>query len=129
MFRIRFASLVSSFVALVVPIVALCLVSTSPLSAQVQPPEVEWARTFGWAGQFDAGRSVQQTKDGGYIVAGYTSSGAGGSDVYLVKTDANGNPNVFKLNRNEDKFWLNDNWANPDREWNLENEFVFRLRK
>jgi len=34
---------------------------------------------------------IQQTSDGGYIVAGHTdSNGAGGSDVYIVKIDSSG---------------------------------------
>ncbi len=51
---------------------------------------VQWAKTYGGTGD-DRGWSVQQTSDGGYIVAGYTNSfGAGGNDIFLVKTDANG---------------------------------------
>jgi len=49
-----------------------------------------WTRAYGGV-DWEEGRSVEQTTDGGYIVAGRTSSfGAGGYDVYLVKTDANG---------------------------------------
>jgi hypothetical protein len=52
---------------------------------------LQWAKTYGGTDD-DYAYSVQQTSDGGYILAGVTSSfGAGGSDFFLIKTDANGN--------------------------------------
>jgi predicted RNase H-related nuclease YkuK (DUF458 family) len=56
-----------------------------------------WQKTFGGS-SIDEGKSVQQTRDGGYIIAGTTYSfGAGGKDIYLIKTDPKGN--VYKKKR------------------------------
>jgi hypothetical protein len=53
----------------------------------------------------------------------------GGLDGTSHTTDRNSNPNVFNLERNGDELHLDNNWANPTNQWNLDNQFVFRLRK
>jgi hypothetical protein len=66
---------------------------------------VQWAKTYGGTG-WDGANSVQQTSDGGYIVAGYTRSfGAGGYDIFLIKTDANGNIIWAKTYEGTDSDW------------------------
>ncbi len=48
-----------------------------------------WSKTYGGTST-DGGRSVQQTADGGYIITGFSSVNTD-IDIYLIKTDANGN--------------------------------------
>jgi len=49
-----------------------------------------WNKTFGGHG-YDAGRSIQETSDGGYVIVGDTQSyGAGGQDIWLIKVDSSG---------------------------------------
>ncbi|OIO45198.1 MAG: hypothetical protein AUJ24_00790 [Parcubacteria group bacterium CG1_02_36_42] len=52
---------------------------------------LSWATTVGGVG-YDRATSLQQTSDGGYIVAGETESfGAGAADFFLIKFDSGGN--------------------------------------
>lgn len=52
--------------------------------------QITFERWYGGTGD-DYGSSVAQTSDGGYIIVGYTESfGAGGEDIYVLKTDSVG---------------------------------------
>jgi hypothetical protein len=60
------------------------LVKTDTLGNQ------QWYRTFNANGA-NRGYCLQQTEDGGYIIAGETYIGNDQNDVYLIKTDSLGN--------------------------------------
>ncbi|MFH1012054.1 MAG: hypothetical protein V1784_12580, partial [bacterium] len=77
-----------------------------PFLAAAQPsPDTLWTRTYGGSAH-DRAYSVQQTADGGYIVAGDTwSFGAGRLDLYLVKTNSQG-----------DTLWMNT-YGGTDRDY------------
>jgi len=71
----------SAYIQTSLPSDAIPTISPSPhFCKTIRGPENEW------------GNSLIQTADGGYAIAGTTTSfGAGLSDAYLVKLDANGN--------------------------------------
>ena len=53
----------------------------------------QWFKSIGGTG-YDGGYSIEQTTDGGYVITGYSETNTnGGDDVYLIKTDENGDVN------------------------------------
>ncbi|MBD3233011.1 MAG: T9SS type A sorting domain-containing protein [candidate division Zixibacteria bacterium] len=49
-----------------------------------------WNKSIG-GDSWDVARSVMETNDGGYLISGWTQSfGAGDRDIYIIKTDENG---------------------------------------
>lgn len=83
-----------------------------------------WKKMYGREGD-DRIYSVQQTSDGGYILAGYTDSiGTGGKDMWIIKTDETGteieSPFLPQITE------LYQNYPNP---FNPATEISFDLQK
>jgi len=56
---------------------------------QWQAPGIEWSQTFDRGGDDIAITAVDGSGDG-YLFAGQTTSGSGGRDAWVLKTDGNG---------------------------------------
>ncbi|MDH4070918.1 MAG: hypothetical protein OEV30_10895 [Ignavibacteria bacterium] len=70
-------------------IILIVLTVWTVLVTMAQAPDTLWTRIYG--GPF-SDLSVEQTADGGFILAGHTTSfGAGDDDAWLLKTDSDGN--------------------------------------
>jgi len=55
-----------------------------------------WNNAFRGIIWYDNAHSIQQTRDGGYIIAGMTQSGVNHNDLLLVKTDSNGKEQWYR---------------------------------
>ena len=68
--------------------ILIVAVKTAP--AQPQPPDTLWTRIYGGVDS-DRGNAIVQTSDGGFLIVGETLSfGSGSSDLYILRTDQNG---------------------------------------
>jgi hypothetical protein len=76
-----------------------------------------WSRTYGGT-EWDWGKSVQQTLDGGYVIGGYTDSfGNGNRDFYMIKTNSAGYLGIETGGTDESgipvAYSLSQNFPNP----------------
>jgi hypothetical protein len=72
-----------------------------------------WSNTYG-GGNYDVGSAVIQVTGGGYIVCGSTeSSGAGNSDIWLVRLDSDGTTSINGEPALVNQFELEQNYPNP----------------
>ena len=65
------------------------IISENKKPSSVQPPEIEWVKTFGGS-EYDAFRGIAETSDGGFIVGGMNERS---NSVYpwVLKLDSDGN--------------------------------------
>lgn len=118
---------------IIVVVISFLLMSAPSLAFSIHPlvagfsqsPSTEWSRAYGGLNA-DEAKSVIQTSDGGYAIAGSTQSfGYGGWDLWLIKTDASGNAQWNKTYGSAGNEWgyqvvqTNDNgYAFVGTRWN-----------
>ncbi|USB31924.1 Ig-like domain-containing protein [Paenibacillus sp. YPG26] len=74
---------------------------------------VQWQKEYDH-GIHENGNAVSETKDGGFVVTGYTNSDSGGTPAFVLKTDAKGQEvwhNTYPFGSNQ---YFNDIIATPD---------------
>ena len=75
--------------------IILAITSVLVSNLYAAPQTKVWQKAYGWS-KHDVANAITPTKDGGFIVAGYTSSFSNGkADAYLIKIDKKGE--LFKL--------------------------------
>lgn len=83
-----------------------------------------WTKTFG-GGNWDIGRSIEPTNDGGYVICGdFYSSASNNYDIWLLKTEPFPNSVELKENSIPERFNLEQNYPNP---FNPSTKIGFRI--
>jgi hypothetical protein len=84
-----------------------------------------WQKTWGGVNH-EAGCSLVQTIDGGYAIAGYTGSfGAGNYDVFLVKTDVEGEFGLARMDSTANTLTLYR--GRDDVDWNYVRVRIWKI--
>src|SRR4051812_4362355 len=83
------------------------LIGLSPLLAQKKTPVIEWQRTIGGSSS-DGGRSIQRTRDGGYIIGGISASDSSADKTVDAKTSIGMDYWVVKIDSARNIQWQKD---------------------
>jgi len=85
-----------------------------------------WNKSYGGI-DTDAGRSVELTEDGGYIIAGETQSyGSGGTDIWIIKVNETGIEQWNKTIGTENEEYCNQIIISDDNAYVVSGHYIVR---
>lgn len=82
--------------------------------------QILWHKFYGQSGTTEVARTLTATKDGGFLIGGYYGWGHGAlqNQMYIIKTDANGNV-IWTKTIGDTNVWNAANWVGETRYGNF----------